>query len=191
MIATRVVLAVAVLTTGLFTGLLVYIVGMSQAMLSALDGTRFTAVMGRFLPAARKNVLNYLFTITGLTAPVVTLVLLRTHLDSAMFWLTAAAVVVFLAGPILTSRFAAEPLYDVMLGWDADDPPPGWQAAGPLLPDQRRPHVLFAHRLCATHCGTGPTHPVTRSVGSPATSSPRSAAPWTWPDTWRGRCRSG
>jgi len=83
MIATRVVLAVAVLTTGLFTGLLVYIVGMSQAMLSALDGTRFTAVMGRFLPAARKNVLNYLFTITGLTAPVVTLVLLRTHLDSA------------------------------------------------------------------------------------------------------------
>ena len=32
-------------------------------------------------------------------------------------------------GPILTSRFAAEPLYDVMLGWDADDPPPGWQAA--------------------------------------------------------------
>jgi uncharacterized membrane protein len=129
MIATRVVLAVAVLTTGLFTGLLVYIVGMFQAMLSALDGTRFTAVMGRFLPAARKNVLNYLFTITGLTAPVVTLVLLRTHLDSAMFWLTAAAVVVFLAGPILTSRFAAEPLYDVMLGWDADDPPPGWQAA--------------------------------------------------------------
>ena len=129
MIATRVVLAVAVLTTGLFTGLLVYIVGMFQAMLSALDGTRFTAVMGRFLPAARKNVLNYLFTITGLTAPVVTLVLLRTHLDSAMFWLTAAAVVVFLADPILTSRFAAEPLYDVMLGWDADDPPPGWQAA--------------------------------------------------------------
>jgi len=62
-------------------------------------------------------------------AEPLTLVLLRTHLDSAMFWLTAAAVVVFLAGPILTSRFAAEPLYDVMLGWDADDPPPGWQAA--------------------------------------------------------------
>jgi hypothetical protein len=40
-----------------------------------------------------------------------------------------AATLAFLAGPILTSRFAAEPLYDVMLGWDADDPPPDWQAA--------------------------------------------------------------
>jgi uncharacterized membrane protein len=129
MIAARVVLAVAVLTTGLFTGLLIYIVGMFQAMLSALDGSQFTSVMDRFLPAARKNALNYLFTLTGLFAPAVALVLLRDHVGSAMFWLTAAATVAFLCGPILTSRYAAEPLYDVMLGWDADEPPPDWQAA--------------------------------------------------------------
>jgi uncharacterized membrane protein len=45
MIATGVVLGVAVLTPGLFTGLLIYIVGVFQAMLSALDGSRFTTVM--------------------------------------------------------------------------------------------------------------------------------------------------
>jgi hypothetical protein len=124
----RIVLAVAVLSTGLFSGLLVYIVGLFQPLLTELTAAEFTVVMGRFLPAARKNLLNYLFTLTSLLAPVVALVLLRDHTGSAMFWLTLAGWLAFFAGPILGSRFVAEPLYDVMLGWDASDPPPDWQA---------------------------------------------------------------
>ena len=129
MIEAQILLAVAVLTTGLFTGLLVYIVGMFESMLTPLSGCQFTMVMGAFLPAARKNILNYLFTLASLFIPVVALILLRHHTHSAAFWLTAAATLAFLAGPILTSRYAAEPLYDVMLSWDAHNPPANWSAA--------------------------------------------------------------
>jgi hypothetical protein len=71
MIAAQILLAVAVLTTGLFTGLLVYIVGMFESMLTPLSGSQLTMVMGAFLPAARKNILNYLFTLASLFIPVV------------------------------------------------------------------------------------------------------------------------
>ena len=68
------------------------------------------------------------FTLTTLLAPVVALILLREHTDTAMFWLTLAGWLAFFAGPILGSRFVAEPLYDVMLSWDAHQPPADWQA---------------------------------------------------------------
>jgi hypothetical protein len=128
MTAARIVLAIVVVSTGLFTGLVLYIVGMFQPLLSQLSGAEFTTVMDRFLPAARKNFLNYLFTLTSLLAPVVALILLRDHTDSVMFWLTLAGWLAFLTGPILGSRFVAEPLYDVMLGWDAHHPPADWLA---------------------------------------------------------------
>jgi hypothetical protein len=126
--AARIVLGVSVVTTGLFSGLVVYIVGLFQPLLSRLTGAEFARVMAEFLPAARRAPLNYLFTLTSWLAPVVALVLLRDHTDSAMFWLTLAGAVAFFVGPILGSRFVAEPLYDVILAWDVDDPPPDWKA---------------------------------------------------------------
>jgi hypothetical protein len=128
MTAARIILALVVVSTGLFTGLVLYIVGLFQPLLTKLSGGEFTVVMNRFLPAARKNVFNYLFTLTTLLAPVAALILLREHTDTAMFWLTLAGWLAFLAGPILGSRFVAEPLYDVMLSWDAHQPPADWLA---------------------------------------------------------------
>jgi hypothetical protein len=101
MTAARIVLGVVVVSTGLFTGLVLYIVGMFQPLLSQLSGAEFTVVMDRFLPAARKNFLNYVFTLTSLLAPVVALVLLRDHTDSAMFWLTLAGWLAGHPGPLL------------------------------------------------------------------------------------------
>ena len=128
MTAARIILALVVVSTGLFTGLVLYIVGLFQPLLTKLSGGEFTVVMDRFLPAARKNFFNYLFTLTSLLAPVAALILLREHTDTAMFWLTLAGWLAFLAGPILGSRFVAEPLYDVMLSWDAHQPPADWLA---------------------------------------------------------------
>lgn len=51
MTAARIVLAIVVVSTGLFTGLVLYIVGMFQPLLSQLTGAEFTTVMDRFLPA--------------------------------------------------------------------------------------------------------------------------------------------
>jgi hypothetical protein len=128
MTAARIVLALVVLSTGLCTGLVLYIVGLFQPLLTRLSDAEFTVVMDRFLPAARKNFFNYLFTLTSLLAPVGALILLREHTDTAMFWLTLAGWLAFLAGPILGSRFVAEPLYDVMLSWGAHQPPADWLA---------------------------------------------------------------
>ena len=67
MTAARIVLALVVVSTGL----VLYIAGMFQPLLSQLSGSEFTVVMDRFLPAARKNFLNWLFTRISLLAPVV------------------------------------------------------------------------------------------------------------------------
>jgi hypothetical protein len=90
MTAARIILALVVVSTGLFTGLVLYIVGLFQPLLTKLSGAEFTVVMDRFLPAARKNLFNYLFTLTTLLGPVAALILLRDHTDTAMFWLTLA-----------------------------------------------------------------------------------------------------
>jgi uncharacterized membrane protein len=45
------------------------------------------------------------------------------------FVLTALGLVLIIAGPLLTSRFAAEPNYAVILGWDPAAPPPQWRDA--------------------------------------------------------------
>jgi hypothetical protein len=90
MTAARIILALVVVSTGLFTGLVLYIVGLFQPLLTKLSGAEFTVVMDRFLPAARKNLFNYLFTLTTLLGPVAALILLRDHTNTAMFWLTLA-----------------------------------------------------------------------------------------------------
>jgi hypothetical protein len=42
--------------------------------------------------------------------------------------LTAIGFALVIAGPLLVSRFRAEPLYDVMLAWGPDAPPADWEA---------------------------------------------------------------
>jgi hypothetical protein len=160
MTAARIVLAVTVVSTGLFSGLVLYIVGLFQPLLSQLSGAEFTVVMDRFLPAARKNFFNYLFTLTSLLAPVVALFLLRDHTDSAVFWLTLAGWLAFFAGPLLGSRLVAEPLYDVMLGWDAKAPPADWLATQALLPHQRHPHHRLARQPGPVRGRPRPAHPL-------------------------------
>ena len=42
--------------------------------------------------------------------------------------LTAIGLVLTIAGPLLVSNRLAEPNYDVMLAWDPDAMPAGWEA---------------------------------------------------------------
>ena len=35
----------------------------------------------------------------------------------------------FFAGPVLVSRYAVEPIYDVFLGWKNQSPPEDWRVA--------------------------------------------------------------
>jgi len=60
-------------------------------------------------------------------APVVALVTLDDRGD-APFILTAVGLAFTVAGPLLVSNRLAEPNYDVMLAWDPDAMPAGWEA---------------------------------------------------------------
>jgi hypothetical protein len=129
MTLTYVLLGVAVVSTGLFTGLLMTILFFFQRALKDLSGPEFALVMQRFLGIVRTHPLNYIMVITSGTAPIAVLVMLRQSPGSPEFALTLLGLLAFWCGPVLTSRFLAEPIYDVFLGWQSDAPPPDWRAA--------------------------------------------------------------
>jgi hypothetical protein len=82
---------------------------------------------GRLRPVARKAPINYIAVFGMLISPIV--VLLTIDGGSTAFVLTAIALALIIAGPLLVSNRLAEPNYDVILGWDPERLPPGWEAA--------------------------------------------------------------
>lgn len=125
----HVILIVAVISTGLFTGLLMTIVAFFQRVLKDLTAPEFTLVMQRFLRVVRTHPLHYGLVITSLLAPVAALVLLRGDAGSSTFFLILAGLISFAAGPVLVSRYLVEPIYDVFSSWEIESPPENWRVA--------------------------------------------------------------
>ena len=122
-------LVLSVVAAGLWSGLLLTITTILHPMFAPGDGRTFAVDMGRFLPTARTSPTNYVLVSVLVIAPVVALIGLRNQPGSAPFILTAAGLVFTICGPLLTSRFLAEPNYEVILDWDPDDVPDDWQVA--------------------------------------------------------------
>ena len=129
MTTARILLVVAALSSGLFTGLLMTLIAFFHKGLRDLPAPQFALVMQRFLGVVRTHPLHYGLVITSLLAPVAALVLLRGSAGDPAFILTLLGLAAFVAGPVLVSRFSVEPLYDVFLGWNADSPPQEWREA--------------------------------------------------------------
>lgn len=122
-------LGVVVVSTGLFTGLLMTVFFFFQRALKDLTGPVFAEVMQRFLRITRTHPLNYAMVFVSGFVTIVVLVLLRENPGSSAFVLTLLGLLAFWGGPILTSRFVAEPVYSVFMGWDAAEPPEDWRKA--------------------------------------------------------------
>jgi len=121
-------LGLSIIASGLFTGLLVAVVALLQQTLKPLSASEFTVVMRHFLPIARKAPVNYALVLTPMLAPPIVLVLAWNQAAvSPWFSFTLVGWLAFMAGPFLTSRFGAEPLYDVILSWPVQSPPADWQ----------------------------------------------------------------
>jgi uncharacterized membrane protein len=125
----KALMATTVFSTGLFTGLLMIVVFFFQKALRDLSGPQFALVMQRFLAIARTHPLNYAMTLISGFVPIATLIMLLQHLGSGAFLFTLVGLLAFWGGIILTSRYIAEPLYDVFVGWDAGAPPDDWRRA--------------------------------------------------------------
>ena len=129
MILPHVLLGVAVISTGLFTGLLMTVLFFFERALRDLSGTEFTVVMQRFLKITRTHPLNYGMVLISGFVPIAVLVILRENPGSPTFLLTLLGLLAFWCGPVLTSRFVAEPVYGVFMSWEADAPPQDWREA--------------------------------------------------------------
>ena len=127
MTVTHLLLGIAVLSTGLFTGLLMTVKFYFERALKDLSGPEFTLVMQRFLKITRTHPLNYAIVLVSGFAPVAVLMMMRESLGSAAFMLTAVGLLAFWCGSILPSTFFAQPLYGVFMSWELDAPPQDWR----------------------------------------------------------------
>ena len=129
MILPHVLLGIAVISTGLFTGLLMTVLFFFERALRDLSATEFTIVMQRFLKITRTHPLNYAMVLTSGLVPIALLVILRENPGSPTFLLTLLGLLAFWCGPVLISRFVAQPVYGVFMSWEADAPPRDWREA--------------------------------------------------------------
>ncbi|MDQ3794558.1 MAG: DUF1772 domain-containing protein [Actinomycetota bacterium] len=129
MTTVHVILTVAVISTGLFTGLLMTILAFFQKALKDLTASEFALVMHRFLEVVRTHPLNYGLVITSMLAPIAALFMLRESAGGLTFVLVLAGWMAFVAGAVLVSRFFAEPIYNVFLSWKTQSPPENWREA--------------------------------------------------------------
>lgn len=123
----HIILIVAAISTGLFTGLLMTILAFFQRVSKDLTASEFTLVMQRFLGAVRTHLLHYGLVITSLLAPIAALVLLGGSAGSLTFVLVLLGLISFAAGLILVSRYLVEPIYDVFSSWETESPPVNWR----------------------------------------------------------------
>jgi hypothetical protein len=141
-------LVASVVFSGMWSGLLAMLVFVLHPMLKSMSGPEFARFLRGFLPTARNAPFNYAAVIGMVVAPAVALIAFDDTGDAA-FVLTAIALVLTVAGPLLVSRLLSEPNYDVMLAWDPDEMPSGWEAT------RRRYFALNWIRAAATWAAFG------------------------------------
>ena len=129
MTVVQVLVGITTVSTGLFTGLLMTVKYFFERALKDLPGPEFAMVMQRFLKITRRHPLNYAMVLVSGFVPIGTLVLLRENMGSPAFVLTAAGLLAFWCGPVLTSSFVAQPVYGVFMSWKAAAPPQDWREA--------------------------------------------------------------
>jgi len=122
-------LGLSVISAGLWSGLLLTLTTILHPMYAAQPVGGFARDMRRFLPIARRSPTNYILVCALFLTPIVALVGLRGDPSGAPFILTAAGLAATVSGPLLTSKFLAEPNYEVILGWDPDAVPSDWPVA--------------------------------------------------------------
>jgi hypothetical protein len=121
-------LAACVVFAGLWSGLLGMLTLVMHKMLKAMSGREFELFLRAFLPVGRKSWFNYVCAIGMAIAPTVALVTLWDDRSSAPFVLTAIGLALVIVGVYIVSNVWKEPHYDVMLAWDPEAMPAGWEA---------------------------------------------------------------
>ena len=124
------VLVVTIFFSGLASGLLGMLCTIMRPMLTEMDGPDFRTFMGAFLRFAGESLgklYNLGWSLAMFLLPVVVLVLLWDDRGSTSFVLTAIGWAIVVVGVIIVSNAVKTPHYKVMLAWDPEAMPPGWE----------------------------------------------------------------
>lgn len=140
----QVTLSMAIISTGLFTGLLLTMLFIFQPLLNQLTATEYANLMQWFLKVARRSPLNVALMVTSILAPIPALFGFYQSSNWLAFTLISIGTIIFFVGMFLVSRCFNEPLYDQILSWTAKIPSTDWQAA------RQQWHVLNVVRVCAS-----------------------------------------
>jgi hypothetical protein len=128
MVAEEWALGASVVFSGLWSGLLGMLTLVMHKMLAPMSGRDFENFLRAFLPVGRKAWFNYVCAIGMAVAPIVALVFLWDDRGSTAFVLTAIGLALVIVGVYVVSNVWKEPHYDVMLAWDPEAVPAGWEA---------------------------------------------------------------
>jgi hypothetical protein len=118
-------LVACVVFTALWSGLFGMLNLVLHPMLARMSGAEFARFMALFLPTARTAAFNYVEVAGMVISPIVAIV---AGVDGTVLVLTVIGLALTIAGPLLVSNRAAEPNYDVILSWDPEALPRGWEA---------------------------------------------------------------
>jgi len=125
------VLAATVFFSGLASGLLGMLCTIMRPMLTEMDGRDFRIFMEAFLRFADQSwgrAYNLGWSLGMFLLPIVALVILWDDRGSASFVCTTVGLVIVFFGVIVVSNAVKTPHYKVMLAWDPEAMPPGWEA---------------------------------------------------------------
>lgn len=120
-------LGLSVVSAGLWSGLLLTLTTILHPMFASSEARSFAEDMRRFLPIARRAPVNYVLVVLLVVAPILALIGLRDEPASAPFVLTAVGLAATIGGPLLISRYPAEPNYRIILSWDPVAVPGNWR----------------------------------------------------------------
>lgn len=122
-------LLACVVFAGLWSGLLATLTTIIHPMLKRMDREGFASFLGAFLPIARSSLFNYAMVIGLVAAPTTALIAMGgDQAGETVFVLTAIGLALTVVGPLLVSNRLASPNYDVILSWDPQAVPEGWEA---------------------------------------------------------------
>ena len=124
------VLVVTIFFSGLASGLLGMLCTIMRPMLAEMNGPDFCRFMEAFLRFADRSwgkLYNLGWSLGMFLLPIAVLVLLWNDRGSTSFVLTALGWVIVLVGVIIVSNAVKTPHYKVMLAWDPQAMPPGWE----------------------------------------------------------------
>jgi len=125
------VLAATVFFSGLASGLLGMLCTIMRPMLTEMGGRDFRNFMEAFLRFADQSwgrAYNLGWSLGMFLLPIVALVILWDDRGSASFVFTTVGLVIVFFGVIVVSNSVKTPHYKVMLAWDPEAMPPGWEA---------------------------------------------------------------